>query len=70
MNVGNQALEAMPAETMGNYLGDSSFWLGSFQNWQSECLSVFAIIFLSIYLHEIRSPQSRTVDASHVETGE
>ncbi|HTF80843.1 MAG TPA: DUF6766 family protein, partial [Cytophagales bacterium] len=30
--------------------GESTFWFESFQNWQSEFLSVAAIVFLSIYL--------------------
>lgn len=44
--------------------------LQSFQNWQSEFLSVFAIIFLSIYLREIGSSQSKPVEAPNAETGE
>ena len=52
------------------YIAGSMFWFESFQNWQSEFLSVFAIIFLSIYLREIGSPQSKPVDAPDDETGE
>jgi len=52
------------------YLGDSRFWFESMQNWQSEFLSVFAIIVLSIYLRQKGSPQSKPVDAPHRETGE
>ncbi|MEO8150398.1 MAG: DUF6766 family protein [Bacteroidia bacterium] len=65
-----QILESKPAETMLAYLSNSRLWFESFQNWQSEFLSVFAIIFLSIYLREIGSPQSKPVDAPHSETGE
>ncbi|MEO5572707.1 MAG: DUF6766 family protein [Bacteroidia bacterium] len=65
-----QLLEGKPIENMLAYLSNSRLWFESFQNWQSEFLSVFAIIFLSIYLREIGSPQSKPVDAPHSETGE
>ena len=65
-----QILEGKHAETMFEYLSNSRLWFESFQNWQSEFLSVFVIIFLSIYLREIGSPQSKPVDAPHFETGE
>jgi hypothetical protein len=66
----SQLLEGKNIESMGTYLSNSRFWFESFQNWQSEFLSVFAIIFLSIYLREKGSPQSKPVDAPHSETGE
>ncbi|MBK9332410.1 MAG: hypothetical protein IPM96_08455 [Ignavibacteria bacterium] len=65
-----QFSEGKAAENMFSYLSNSRLWFESFQNWQSEFLSVFAIIFLSIYLREIGSPQSKPVDAPHFETGE
>ncbi|MEI9946982.1 MAG: DUF6766 family protein [Chitinophagaceae bacterium] len=57
-------------ESANQYLLSSRFWFESFQNWQSEFLSVFAIIFLSIYLRQKGSPQSKPVDAPNMETGE
>jgi len=63
-------LKGMQTQTMAHYLGDSRFWFESFQNWQSEFLSVFAIVVLSIYLRQKGSPQSKPVDAPHSETGE
>lgn len=65
-----QIFEGKSTETMITYLSNSRLWFESFQNWQSEFLSVFAIIFLSIYLREIGSPQSKPVDAPYSETGE
>lgn len=65
-----QLLEGKSTETLITYLSNSRFWFESFQNWQSEFLSVFAIIFLSIYLREIGSPQSKPVDSPYSETGE
>lgn len=64
------ALKGKPLETASEYITDSRFWYESFQNWQSEFLSVFAIIVLSIYLRQKGSPQSKPVDAPNDETGE
>jgi len=63
-------IEGKPLETISDYIFDSRFWFESFQNWQSEFLSVFAIIVLSIYLRQKGSSQSKPVDAPHYETGE
>jgi hypothetical protein len=65
-----QLLEGNKTQSMFVYLSNSRFWFESFQNWQSEFLSVFAIIFLSIYFREKGSPQSKPVDAPDAETGE
>lgn len=68
----NQQLsfKGMPEQTASQYITDSRFWFESFQNWQSEFLSVFAIIVLSLYLRQIGSSQSKPVDAPHMETGD
>lgn len=65
-----QALKHLPTETTSQYIGNSKFWFESFQNWQSEFLSVLAIVVLSIFLRQKGSPQSKPVDAPHSETGE
>jgi len=64
-----QVLKGKPTESAMEYLSGSRFWFESFQNWQSEFLSIFAIVLLSVYLREQGSPQSKPVDASHDETG-
>ncbi|MES2882308.1 MAG: DUF6766 family protein [Bacteroidota bacterium] len=64
-----QQLKQLPAETAVQYLGNSRLWFESFQNWQSEFLSVFAIVVLSIFLRDKGSPQSKPVDAPDSETG-
>lgn len=64
------AQKGQPQETLQQYIVDSRFWFESFQNWQSEFLSVFAIIVLSIFLRQKGSSQSKPVDAPHSETGE
>lgn len=68
-NVQNK-LKGEPIESAGVYIADSRFWFESFQNYQSEFLSVYAIIVLSIYLRQKGSSQSKPVDAPHDETGE
>lgn len=65
-----QVLKGKPPESAISYLSHSRFWFESFQNWQSEFLSVGTIIVLSIFLREKGSPQSKPVDAPHSETGE
>lgn len=62
-------LEHKPAYTLIQYLGAPDFWFETFQNWQSEFLSVLAIVFLTIYLRQYGSPESKPVDAPHMETG-
>ena len=51
------------------YIGTSRFWFESFQNWQSEFLSVGALFVLTIWLRERGSPQSKPVAAPHSQTG-
>lgn len=59
-----------PVTTAAQYIGDSRFWFESFQNWQSEFFSIFAIIILSIFLRQKGSSQSKPVDAPSIETGD
>jgi hypothetical protein len=51
------------------YMAGNRFWFESFQNWQSEFLAVLSIVFLSIYLRQKGSPESKAVDAPHTQTG-
>ena len=60
-----RAEHGQPALTLAQYLSTSRFWFESFQNWQSEFLAVFAIVFLSIWLRERGSPESKPVAAPH-----
>jgi hypothetical protein len=57
-------------ETAMEYLGNPRFWFESFQNWQSEFLSVLAIVVLTIFLRQKGSPQSKPVDETNEATGE
>lgn len=65
-----QIQKGKPTEGSIEYLGNAKLWAESFENWQSEFLSVFSIIVLSIFLRQQGSPQSKPVDAPDSETGE
>jgi hypothetical protein len=52
-----------------DYLASPRFWFESFQNWQSEFLSIAAMVWLSVYLRQRWSPESKPVHAPHDETG-
>ena len=51
------------------YIGTSHFWFESFQNWQSEFLSIGTLVVLSIFLRQKGSPESKPIDHPHEETG-
>ncbi len=51
------------------YLLTSQLWFESLQNWQSEFMSIGALVVLAIFLRERGSPESKPVDAPHAETG-
>jgi hypothetical protein len=56
--------------TMLAYIATSQFWFESFENWQSEFLSVGLLVLFSIWMREQGSPQSKPVAAPHSDTGE
>jgi hypothetical protein len=51
------------------YAQTARFWFESLQNWQSEFLSIAAVVILSIFLRQRGSPESKPVDAPHHATG-
>ncbi|MGF9764582.1 DUF6766 family protein [Microvirga sp. 0TCS3.31] len=58
-----------PPQTMADTLAEPEFWYESFQNWQSEFLSIAVLLVLGIYLRERGSPESKPVAAPHAMTG-
>ena len=58
-----------PPQTMTDTLADPEFWYESFQNWQSEFLSIAVLLLLANYLRERGSPESKPVAAPHTMTG-
>ena len=67
----NPELEAhgRPRAAWGEYVSSSRFWFESFQNWQSEFLSLFAMVVGTIYLRQRGSAESKPLHASNSETG-
>ena len=59
-----QLLENKSTTTAVKFLSMPKFWFESFQNWQSEFLSVAAIVILSVYFRQKGSAQSKPVDMS------
>ena len=55
--------------TLG-YMTTSRFWFESFQNWQSEFLSLAAMVYLAVFLREKGSAESKPVATPHEERGE
>jgi hypothetical protein len=52
-----------------DYLSSAQFWFESFQNWQSEFMSVAVLTLLSIWLRQRGSPESKPVHEAHSDTG-
>jgi hypothetical protein len=64
-----QMMHGSPSVSTLQYMGTSRFWFESLQNWQSEFLSVFTLVILSIFLRQKGSPESKPVDSPHSQTG-
>ncbi len=64
-----QLEHGQPSVSTVEFMGTSEFWFQSFQNWQSEFLSIGAMVVLSIFLRQKGSPESKPVDAAHSDTG-
>jgi hypothetical protein len=67
--VEDQITHGEKASSLTEYLASARFWFESFQNWQSEFLSIAAMVWLAVYLRQRGSPESKPVHASHDETG-
>jgi len=66
-----RAIEARSGRrpALEDVLSDAPFWFESFQNWQSEFLSILALVVLSIFLRQRGSPESKPVHFPHARTG-
>jgi hypothetical protein len=62
---GDLVAHGHPPEPLRDYLVSPSFWFESFQNWQSEFLAIAAMVWLSVYLRQRGSPESKPVHAAH-----
>ncbi|MDP9469918.1 MAG: hypothetical protein M3Q71_04510 [Chloroflexota bacterium] len=64
-----QVAHGQQAVSTAAYLRTTRFWFESFENWQSEFLAVASLAWLSVYLRQRGSPESKPVAASHRQTG-
>jgi hypothetical protein len=64
-----QAIQGAAAISVWAYIGSAKFWFESLQNWQSEFLSIWTMVVLSIVLRERGSPESKSVASPHHHTG-
>ena len=64
-----QAAIGEPGLSWIGYLGSSTFWESTLQNWQSEFLAVGSFVVLAIFLRQRGSPESKPVGAPHESTG-
>jgi hypothetical protein len=55
--------------SLAGFLGTSTFWFQSLQNYQSEFLSLGSMVVLTIFLRQAGSPRSKPVDAPMAQTG-
>jgi hypothetical protein len=56
-----QQFAGKPTPTLTEYVTSGTFWFESMQNWQSEFLSLAAMVYGSIYLREHGSAESKAV---------
>jgi hypothetical protein len=64
-----QQSHGQPPVSMSEYVQSSQFWFESFQNWQSEFLSLAAMVVGTIFLRQHGSAESKAVHAAHSDTG-
>ena len=62
-------LHGEPTISVASFVTSSQFWYQSFQNWQSEFLSVGTLAVLGIFLRQQGSPESKPVAAPASQTG-
>ena len=65
----DQEAHGQPRVTVAGYVKSERFWFESFQNWQSEFLSLAAMVVGTIFLRQHGSAESKPVHAAHTETG-
>ena len=64
-----QLAHGQPPESMTDYVTGAQFWFESFQNWQSEFLSLAAMVVGTIFLRQRGSAESKPVHSAHTDTG-
>lgn len=65
----DQKAHGQAAVSLAAYVSSARFWFESFQNWQSEFLSLAGMVVGTIFLRQRGSAESKPVHAPHSETG-
>ncbi len=59
-----------PRVSMGQFLGSAQFWFTTFQTWEAEYMAIALYFFLSIFLRQEGSPESKPTWAANSDTGD
>lgn len=65
-----RAFDRQPALSAVQFLVSSKFWFTTLQTWEAEYMAIALYIFLSIFLRQEGSPESKPADSPDAETGE
>jgi hypothetical protein len=65
-----QTTEGLPPVSLGRYLTSASFGTDVAENWQSEYLQFFLYIFLTVWLLQKGSPESKSLGQAGTESDE
>jgi len=65
-----QLTEGLPEVSLGRYLTSASFATDVAENWQSEYLQFFLYTFLTVWLLQKGSPESKSLDEPGLESDE
>jgi hypothetical protein len=63
-----QTAEGLPPISLGRYVTSASFGVDVSENWQSEYLQFFLYIFLTVWLVQKGSPESKQLDKPGLES--
>lgn len=63
-----QLTDGLPTVSLGRYVTSASFGADVAENWQSEYLQFFLYIFLTVWLLQKGSPESKSLDQAGLES--
>ena len=66
----DQVAQGLPTVTLGKFVTSSSFGVDVMENWQSEYLQFFLFIYLTVWLVQLGSTESKPVGKEGKETDE
>ena len=65
-----RALTHQTPLSIGAFFVSSKFWFSTFQTWEAEYMAIALFIFLTVFLRQEGSPESKPVGTSNATTGE